>query len=159
LEKDVPTPEPIAYVEEEKHGLLNRSYYVSVFEKDFLEIREEMLGRRGNKEFLKELAVFIADIQDKGILQKDLSPGNILSKTVNGKTYFTLVDINRAVFLDNIPQQVRYKNFERIAEKWEVIDCLASAYARTLSLDEKESIREIHKYISKYSKNYHIVNN
>ena len=158
LKRGVPTPEPVAYIEEKKAGLLNRSYYICIFEKDFLEIRKEMLGQRGDKSFLKALAMFIADIQNKGVLQRDLSPGNILSKTENGKIFFTLVDINRTDFFDVISQNERYKNFARIAEKCEIIDELASEYAKIMSFDVEKSKKEIHKHIANYSKNYHIIN-
>ena len=158
LKRGVPTPEPIAYVEEKKAGLLNRSYYVCVFEKEFSVIREEMLGLRGDKSFLKALATFIADIQNKGVLFFDMSPGNILSKTENGKVSFTLVDINRIKFLSHISLNNRYKNFERIAEKREIIDELAGEYAKIMSLNIEDTIREIHKHIANYSRNYHKMN-
>jgi len=158
LKRGIPTPEPIAYIEKKKIGFLDRSYYVCVFERDFSEIRQEMLGLRGDKSFLKALATFIADVQNKGVLQQDLSPGNILSKTENGQLFFMLVDINRTEFFDAISQDERYKNFARIAEKCEIIDELASEYAKIMSFDVEKSKREIHKHIARYSKNYHIIN-
>ena len=158
LKRGVPTPEPVAYMEEKRVGLLIRSYCICIFEKDFSEIREEMLGLRGDKSFLKALAAFIADIQNKGVLFLDMSPGNILSKTGNGKISFTLVDINRIKFLTDISLRKRYKNFARIAEKREIIDEIATEYAKIMSFDVEKSKKEIHKHIAGYSKNYHIVN-
>lgn len=153
LKEGILTPVPIAYIEEKKGGLLSDSYYISIFEKDFSDIRGEMMGTK-NEYFLKELAFFIKRLHDKGILNKDLSPGNILSKKETNQILFSLVDINRIKFLNCLSKKERYRNFERISEKREIIDYLATEYAKACSLNVKEAVFEINKYIARYSKNY-----
>lgn len=154
LERGVNTPAPIAYIEEKIGGLINRSYYISVYEREFTEIREHMFGKNYDEPFLKDLVQFIAHAQQQGVLQKDLSPGNILTKKEGDKNIFTLVDINRTEFKTELSLKEKYKNFERISESPKIIDFMAKEYAKLLSLDEEESIKQIHKYIARYSRNY-----
>lgn len=154
LEREILTPFPLAYIEEKQKGLLARSFYISVFEKGFREIREEMMGIGGNENFVRDLAFFISDLHKKGILQKDLSPGNILTQSKGQNNLFCLVDINRMLLKNNISKTERYKNFKRISEKVSIIDDLAENYADFCSYDKEETKKEIHKYISRYSKNY-----
>lgn len=148
------TPDPIAYIEiKNTLGLLSRSYYISIFEKDFSTIRKEMMGEK-DEYFLTELACFISQLHAKGVLNTDLSPGNILAKREEDKILFSLVDINRIKFLDSLSLKDRYKNFERICERRETVNYLVKKYAECSLLDEELSLREVDKYIARFSKKY-----
>lgn len=112
-----------------------------------------MLGQEGGKAFQKQLVLFIADLHKKGILQKDLSPGNILFRIKDGQIYFSLIDINRMKFMQNIPIKTRYKNFKRLSENKEIITYMAQEYAQACSLSTQEAIYKINKYCSNFNKN------
>ena len=152
LEKGISTPTPIAYIEEKRNGLLKYSYYICISESQQSHIRKQMLGET-NEEFLKALARFIAELHNKVVLDKDLSPGNVLFNEENGVIHFSLIDINRMRFLEKIPLKTRYENFKRISENAEVIKKLAKEYARVCGINEQETILAINKYVSRFSGN------
>lgn len=156
LGNGIPTPEPVAYIEEKEGGLLNRSYYVSIFEKDYSEIRSQMLGKDADDVFIRSLARLVADLHKKGILQKDLSPGNILTKQEGEQYKFMLVDINRARFSKQLSARQRYRNFKRISENKDIIGRLAAEYASAMHEDKDMVLHEIEKYVAGFSKNYRL---
>jgi RIO-like serine/threonine protein kinase fused to N-terminal HTH domain len=142
----VDSPEPIAYLEERENGLLGYAYFVSIFETQFVEIREIMEGFAENDTLLSDLALYIADFHSKGVLHLDMSPGNILYKKVGDRYFFTLIDINRMQFLPVIPNEKRYKSFKRLTEFERILTPMAKVYAKAAGLNEAESVREINKY-------------
>ena len=76
-----------------------------------------MSGREDDgKEFEKKLAIYIAELHGKGILQKDLSPGNIMFYEEDVHFRFSIIDLNRMKFMSDIPLKTRYKNFKRHTE-------------------------------------------
>lgn len=153
IEKGINTPDPVAYIEEKRGGLLSNSFFIYIYESEVTHIREEMLGHSGGKEFEKALASFIADMHNKGVLPLDMSPGNILWKyNSEGIPVFSLIDFNRMQFVDNIPKESRYKSFRRISEDIDIISHLAQQYALICNLDEKEAISKIYNYCYDFSK-------
>lgn len=150
LELGLDTPAPIAYIEASKGGLLNRGYFISIYEKEYTDIRELMFGNQKDAVLLTELAKYIAQIHTKGVLHLDMSPGNILYKKVGDTYYFTLIDINRMQFLPTVSTEKRYSSFKRISSNEEVLTELAKAYAAAAHLDQAESIREINRYSYKF---------
>jgi len=146
----VPTPVPIAYIEEKTCGLLNRSYYISIFEKNSDHIRLYMSGEKKDDVLIRELAEFISDFHAKGVYFMDMSPGNILQKKEQGKFRFSLVDINRMKFKSTISPNKRYKSFKRISYQLDVVASLAREYARCSRLDEKVAVAEIKKACSRF---------
>lgn len=155
LGKGISTPSPIAYIEDKQTGLLKYSYYICISESQKSHIRQQMLSEIAGKDFYKALARFIAELHNKGILDKDLSPGNVLFNEENGEFHFSLIDINRMRFLKKIPLKTRYKNFKRISENAEVINDVAKEYAKICGLDEQKTVSTINKYISGFSGNIH----
>jgi len=154
-EKGIGTPDPIAYIEEKKNGLLYHSYYICIYENESSHIREQMLGKKGDQTFIKELACFIAKMHNNGVFFLDLSPGNILFHLEEDQLKFSLVDINRMKFRTTIPLNTRFENFKRISEDSGIIHNLAQEYAKACSLNEEETIKGITKScIDFYNKNH-----
>lgn len=143
IKKGIPTPIPIAYIEERKNGLLNHSYYISTYDNEYSHIRSLMYAETKDEELMNEFVKFIASLHDKGVYFLDLSPGNILWKRENGKILFSLIDINRMKFKSTLSTKERYKNFERLSFKNEVIKSLALEYAKIYNLNENECYLEI----------------
>ena len=98
LEKGISTPSPIAYIEEKKAGILNFSYYICIYEQDFSHIRNQMFGEAVSDNFYKQLAKYIADSHDNGVLHLDLSPGNILVKKTDENFLFSIIETLYKVF-------------------------------------------------------------
>jgi len=154
LKRHISTPEPIAYIEEKSFGLLNNSYYICIFAKEYEQVRSYMNGDKKNDMLLKDLAAFIAGFHNKEVDFLDLSPGNILFKPENGGFVFSLIDINRLKFR-NIPEKERYKSFTKLANSEKVIEQLISRYAEICNFNEQFAIQKVKKYSSHFFKDYH----
>ncbi|MDP4239382.1 MAG: lipopolysaccharide kinase InaA family protein [Bacteroidota bacterium] len=146
LQLGVDSPDPIAYIEQYKGGLLTHGYFISIYEKDYSVIRELMTGTQKDESLLKELSYYIADFHRKGVLHLDMSPGNILYKKDANHTQFTLIDINRMQFLPTISNEKRFKSFKRLSENEIVLTEIAKLYAAAAHLDEAEAIEKINQY-------------
>lgn len=95
----VPTPRPYSYLEifSPLHTL-TRSYYISEqLPPEWQEIRY-MEERPDYPAMVEALADWVAAIHAKGVLIKDLSPGNILFRRTAEGYEFCMVDVNRMGF-------------------------------------------------------------
>lgn len=138
LEKGFETPQPIAYVEERKKGLIAYSYYVSFqspYSHTFYELEESEIEEC--KDVIVSFARFTARLHEAGFLHKDYSPGNILFDRIDGIYHFSLVDINR-MRLGKVSMKRGCKNFRKLWGKKELFFCMAKEYARMRGFDEKE---------------------
>jgi len=150
LQLGVNTPSPIAYIEQYKGGLLTRSYFFSIYEKEYSVIRELMAGTQKDDLLAKNLAYYIADLHQKGVLHLDMSPGNILYKKDKNHIQFTLIDINRMQFRPVVSSEERYKSFKRLSENEVVLTEIAKLYALAANLNVTESIKKINLYSSNF---------
>jgi tRNA A-37 threonylcarbamoyl transferase component Bud32 len=150
LQLGVDTPAPIAYIEQQKCRLLTYGYFISVYEKDYSDIRDLMTGVQTDDALLQELSTYIANFHNKGVLHFDMSPGNILYKKVQNNYQFTLIDINRMQFLPSISKIKRFKSFKRLSENKAVLTKVAKLYAAAANLDESEAIERINHYCTEF---------
>jgi tRNA A-37 threonylcarbamoyl transferase component Bud32 len=150
LQLGVDSPAPIAYIEQYKCGLLTHGYFISVYEKDYSDIRDLMDGTQKDVSLLNELSLYISDFHNKGILHLDMSPGNILYKKTEDRTQFTLIDINRMQFFSSISNAKRFKSFKRLSENESVLTEIAKLYATASNLNVTESVEKITRYSSKF---------
>lgn len=99
LELGVAVPQPYAYVEiYTPLHTLTRSYYVSEqLSSEWAEIRY-MEERPDYPAMVASLGRWVAEVHAKGVLVKDLSPGNILFRKVGDGYEFCMVDVNRMGF-------------------------------------------------------------
>jgi len=150
LELGINTPMPIAYIEQKTAGLLSYSFFISIYEKDYSDIRELMIGTQTDDALLQDLAKYIAHFHSKGVLHYDMSPGNILYKKEKDSYLFTLIDINRMQFTRSISKTDRYKSFKRLSENKSVLTRIATLYAAAAELDEAESVERINHYCTEF---------
>jgi len=150
LELEVESPAPIAYIEQSSCGLFTIGYFISIYEKDYSDIRELMKGTKKDDELLKELSLFIAAIHNKGILHLDMSPGNILYKKTESIYHFSLIDINRMQFIPSISVEKRYKSFKRLSDNQTVLTTIAKLYAEASNLNENETVEKIMQYNTEF---------
>lgn len=146
LEKGIETPEPIAYLEERKMGLIGHSYFVSVqssYSYNFC--RFGKVGIEGNEELIAAFARFTARLHENGVLHRDYSPGNILYDKLADGWHFSLVDINRMYF-GKVDMKKGCANFARLWGKTPFFTLLAAEYARARRMDEAECIRLVLHY-------------
>jgi len=150
LDLGVNTPAPIAYIEQKSFGLLNHGYFISIYEKNYTDIRSLMTGAQTNDALLQELAIYIAEFHNKGVLHFDMSPGNILYKEVDHHFQFSLIDINRMQFLPKISDEKRFKSFKQLSDNKAVLTRIAQLYASASKLDEAEAIYKINNYCTEF---------
>lgn len=152
ISKSIQTPAPVAFIEQKKNGLFCNSYFISEFIEGYTHIREQMFGRKIETGFLYALINFITEMHSKGILHKDLSPGNILYKPSANTFKFSVLDINRMVFSNEISFKTRCKNFERLTANTEVLTEMAKIYAEINHFDPEQTLAEMKKFSSRFFK-------
>ena len=162
LQKNIKTPEPIAYFDEytdEKTGE-KRGFYISeelkyeftcreVFwdEKTSTEIDELIL--KDQDKIIREFAEFTFDLHEKGIKFEDYSPGNVLIKREkDGKYDFYLVDLNRMSFEKNLDFNSRMKNVSRMMEFKKYAEKFSEEYAKLYKKPYEEVFKKLYYYIT-----------
>jgi len=146
MKKGFDIPQPIAYLELFKIGLLSGSYYVS-FHTDYLSMKYFSFIKKINEEdidILRAFANFTAQLHDKGIYHKDYSNGNILFKKEGENILFHLIDLNRMQF-KKVTEKMAYRAFHRLDLSIDMLEVVAKEYAFQRRMDVKKSIYEIKK--------------
>src|SRR4030043_1135323 len=96
-ENGLRTASPAGYLEKRKRGLVERSFFFAARIDGAEEIRGlfRSLPAADLEPLLSELAGFLSQCHDRGVLHRDLSDGNILvKKDDSGRTLFYLLDTN-----------------------------------------------------------------
>ena len=138
LDKGFETPQPIAYVEERKNGLIVYSYFVSIqseYPRTFYEFGDCAIEEC--EDVVKAFAQYTARLHDAGFLHLDYSPGNILFDFIDGSYRFSLVDLNRLKF-GHVTMKRGCANFKKLWGKKDFFLLLAKEYARMRGFDEQE---------------------
>jgi serine/threonine protein kinase len=144
------TPKAIAYVEFQKSGLLDESYFISEnFEYDFT-IREPLLDENFSQReaIFQAFASFSHQLHEEGIYHLDYSPGNILIKKEKEGYNFKIVDINRMKF-KKLSLDERLKNFSKLWAKDEDMKIIVKEYAKLMNEDEAYCINKAIAYSQK----------
>ena len=148
----ISTPEPIAYITEQKNGMLGESYLIcrkSTLSRNFYEFRHHPL--EGYEHIVRAFAQFTAGMHEKGILHKDYSPGNILfSIQSDGSVAFEIVDINRMQFDHVVGLDAACRNFCRLWGKEDFFVLLAQEYAKARGFDEEQCVRLTLRYWKRF---------
>lgn len=122
------TPEPLAYREIRKGGLLRESYYACRLSKlpfTFRQVeRDKNFPHR--KQIIRAVGEFMADLHDRGFYPLDFSGGNILLN--ESGSCIQLVDLNRMRCCKNIPLSQGATQAKRLVLTDEERQCLLEAY-------------------------------
>lgn len=138
INMDINTPEPIAYIENRRCGIITDSYFISV-QCQYEHLMYEM-GNAPAEEYepmSKALAQFTVMLHEKGVLHKDYSPGNILWRKDGDDYLFSIVDINRMQF-GYVDMRTGCKNFARLWGPKRFLIMIVEEYARLRNLDVEE---------------------
>ena len=155
LKKGFKTPQPIAYIELFKKGLLSESYYISTHS-GYLLMRTFSLNKKLTEEdttILIEFARFTARLHEKEIYHTDYSNGNILYKKEGENISFELIDLNRIQF-KKVTEKMAYKVFHRLDFSIEMLEIVAREYALQRKMDVEKSIIEIRRQNLKTMQRY-----
>lgn len=141
LERGIDTPEPIAYIEQRRCGLLGLSYFVSVQSPLGHTLYEAGDAREGTYEPLAgALGRFTAMMHEREVLHLDYSPGNILWDKDETGYHFAVVDINRMRF-GKVGMQEGCTNLCRLWGPKRFIELIARSYATAREFDQEEAVR------------------
>ena len=152
--KGFETPEPIAYVEERRMGLIGYSYFLSIhsaYRYNFCSMGNADV--RDCADVVRAFARFTARLHEAGILHLDYSPGNILYDKLDDGYHFSLVDINRMRF-GRVGKKRGCANFARLWGQTSFFVLLAKEYARARHMDEDECVRLVLHYRKKFWQRY-----
>lgn len=168
LERNIPTPRPLACLARRAAGVVVESYYVSERVFGAREIRYLLRepSSEARRQLLAELAAFLRRAHDRGILHRDLSDGNILvaggpppagtprpafiRDDVPGAAFeFTLIDTNRIRVRRRIGWLARVKNLVRLGVPAEEQAFFLDAY-----LGERRDSALLRSWYKKRKKNY-----
>lgn len=133
LEKNIGTPEPIAFLENFNLIGLKDSYYVSEHLAADLTYRElvEIPDYQDHDNILRLFTKFTFELHEKGVEFLDHSPGNTLIKKTENNLYdFFLVDLNRMNFHENMSFEQRMNNFSRLTPQKEMVAVMSNEYAK-----------------------------
>lgn len=145
LQHNIPTPFPIAYMEERSSiGLLGDSYYLSQqLDYDFTirELIHDPLFPERNI-ILEQFAEFTFKMHEANVNFLDHSPGNtLIVKKASGHYDFYLIDLNRMKF-ENLSIEARMDNFKKMWLSRTMVKVIAKKYGE-LSGQPEEKLHQI----------------
>jgi len=158
LKRGFQTPQPIAYIELFKMGLLSESYYVSGYS-DYISMKAFNITNYTKKlteedtEILKAFARFTARLHEKEIYHKDYSNGNILYKKEESTVSFYLVDVNRMEF-KKVTEKMACRAFHRMDLSSEMLEIVVREYALQCGMDVEKSVAEMKRLNQKTMRKY-----
>ncbi len=150
LSKGFQTPDPVAYIETKKSGLLHRSFFISLhtpMDGHMRLFNDEDANNEGKEDLIKAFAEFTARLHEADVLHCDYSPGNILREKVDemGNYNFSLVDINRMQFRP-VSVEMGCKNFRRMRGNDEFFRLCATYYAKGREADVEQCVEAFLRY-------------
>ena len=150
LSKGFQTPDPVAYIETKKSGLLHRSFFISLhtpMDGHMRLFNDEDASNAGKEDLIKAFAEFTARLHEADVLHCDYSPGNILREKVDemGNYNFSLVDINRMQFRP-VSVEMGCKNFRRMRGNDEFFRLCATYYAKGRGADVEQCVEAFLRY-------------
>jgi hypothetical protein len=152
--KQINTPQPVAYIENYKNGLLFDSYYITQY-KEYPGMMRELRYQPliVHKNLADAFARFTAHVHEQNVLPLDYSPGNILYEETDGEYHFCLVDLNRMRFLP-VDRKRGSHNLRRLWGNDETITYIAKEYAKARGFDEQKTVESVLKAHAKFWKRY-----
>ena len=146
VERGVSTPEPIACIEYESYGCLQRSYYVCRYWPHDYDLTA--LLYRGASQgsdtrvLLARLARFTAAQHEHGVLHHDYNPGNILVRSAADRFEFSLVDLNR-LRIKHLCMTDRITGLVRLTTIVDYLRIIGREYARLYGTDPDDFCRRL----------------
>ncbi|MCU4157201.1 hypothetical protein J1N10_14585 [Carboxylicivirga sp. A043] len=160
LEKNINTPEPIAYVEiYNRWHVLTHAYYISKFEDVEFRLAEVLENDVEDKQLIvRGFVNFMTNgLHSQGIYHKDFNGTNVLIKKVGDRHFeYSLVDLNRIKLGKPIQYHKGLRNMQQVSSNPIYLAELARYYANYKNKDEHETIYELLfvRYISSTRRRY-----
>lgn len=155
LSRGIGTPYPIAYVEERSGITFQKSFYVSEHLKSDLTYRAlvQDFNYPDWEIILRAFTRFTYELHEKQVQFLDHSPGNTLIRLNKGDYQFFLVDLNRMNFKE-LSFEERMKNFSRLTPHKEMVEIMASEYAKVSEMPEQEVFQKMWFYTEEFQRKF-----
>lgn len=156
IEKNIGTPQPIAFFENISIVGLKESYYVSHHLNYDLTFRELVTNPQypDLENILRQFTQFTWKMHEKGVYFKDHSPGNTLIVKNEENYNFYLVDLNRMSFF-KLDFEARMKNLSRLTPKKEMIQIMSDEYAKISEFSYEKIFEKVWFYTEQFQYKYH----
>lgn len=142
LGKDISSPEPVAYINCLKNGLLYQSYYMCLYT-NYKPLKELLiLPVAESEEALKAFARFSYRLHKAGIFHNDYNVGNVLYQLKENVYDFSLIDDNRMKF-HRYNYHRGIKNMNRLDIPIGCLGIIASEYAKEANASEIQTLNAI----------------
>jgi hypothetical protein len=155
ISKNIGTPYPIAFAENNTILFFLESYYVSEHLECDLTYRELVtnLAYPDHENILRAFTRFTFKLHEQEIEFLDHSPGNTLIQLNNGDYKFFLVDLNRMNF-KKLNFEERMKNFARLTPKKEMIEVMADEYSKLINEDKEVVFETMWNFTQEFQYNF-----
>ena len=153
--KNIGTPAPIGYAENNSTALFSESFYISEHLQYDLTYRELVKDPEypDHDLLLRAFTRFTYELHENQIEFLDHSPGNTLIQLNEGDYLFYLVDLNRMNF-KQMNFEDRMKNFSRLTPKKEMVEVMADEYSKFIKEDSREVFEKMWFYTNKFQESH-----
>ncbi|MDG1778586.1 MAG: Kdo domain containing protein [Flavobacteriaceae bacterium] len=156
LSLGIGTPEPIAFFEFKKYGLINKSFYISE------QLDSDLTYRDLTKNFdypdyeniLRAFTRFTNELHNKGVLFLDHSPGNTLIKKVGNQYHFFLVDLNRMRF-KQLSFEECINNYRKLTIHSSMVEIMSDELSKITNYDFDKINALMWASTEQFQKSYH----
>jgi len=139
IRKNLTSPEPVAYVNCYRYGLLYKSFYVSLYTNYSSLTKLLDIPIAESEEGLKAFARFTYNLHSNGILHDDYTVNNVLYSNYGNDYDFSLIDNNRMRFR-NYSYRRGLRNLERLKIPVDKMGVIALEYAKEAHASELKTL-------------------
>lgn len=152
IEKGFASPEPVAYINLIKGGILTDDYYICLYcdFRPFKELLSKPLAEA--QKGLEEYAKYTYKLHKCGIFHKDYSTSNILFNDNGGNYEFSLIDDNRLLFRSYSRTRSMVTMVKRQDISVEQMGIIAGSYARAAGENEYRILNNMTRQVLIISK-------
>lgn len=141
-EMGIDTPEAIAYIEIKENFLFSYGYFISAKCEDPVVFPALEDVEDYDKQLADEVAGFLAQIHDAGVLHGDLNLTNIMyHKNEDGHYHFNIIDTNRCKFRRKLSHVESLKDLRRVTYRRDLYEHLIKKYAEYRGLDPEYTLK------------------
>lgn len=156
LRRGFDTPEPVAYIELKRCGLLCDTYFVSRECNDaglYADLVDTELFDHAQADAVASL---LARMHDSGALHGDPNLNNILCRReADGSLHLTFIDTNRSHFTapGGLSASRCLDNLKRVTHRRDLLAYIVGRYAGLRGLDPEVSVRRVTDLVSRFERN------
>lgn len=152
------TPDPIGYIEFYKNGLIQQSYFISLYLPYIFTVREIFRHQTDEHEILlKQFSEFTYKLHKNNIWHMDYTSGNILITKDDSSYNFSLVDINRMKF-KHVSLKLGLSSFSKFWSDDNDLKIMVKEYAECANIQFSDAYKIAHNTSLKVKRNKKIKN-